>query len=60
MCGKGATAVYPPALGIDPGRLGRIADWQDRHVQAEEFADSAVRILRCGQGVYFNAAGGPR
>ncbi|WP_245514001.1 serine hydrolase domain-containing protein [Antarcticimicrobium luteum] len=47
----------PQDRGLDPDRLGRIADWMDRYVDARKYPGSSVLIARGGEKVYFNAAG---
>jgi len=47
----------PQQRGLDPGRLGRIADWMDRYVDERKYPGSSVLIARGGEEVYFNATG---
>ena len=47
----------PQDRGLDPARLDRIADWQERYVAERKYPGSSVLIARGGDEVYFNAAG---
>lgn len=47
----------PQDRGLDPTRLGRIADWMDRYVEDRKYPGSSILIARGGDEVYFNDSG---
>ena len=47
----------PRDRGLDPERLGRITDWQDRYVVEQKYPGSSVLIARGGEEVFFSATG---
>lgn len=47
----------PERLGFDSARLERIADWQQRYVNAGRFPGSSVLVARHGEVAYLNCAG---
>ncbi|MCG6901996.1 MAG: beta-lactamase family protein [Rhodobacter sp.] len=51
------TATPAEKLGFDPLRLGRIAAWMQRDVDARRYAGSSVLIRRRGQEVYYHDTG---